>query len=67
MKKPLVELMILSLVFGFALTSFAQEMPSPSQYNFPAEYQSATGKEITEFNEAPMLTELVEAGKLPPV
>ncbi|HQE25331.1 MAG TPA: ABC transporter substrate-binding protein [Candidatus Atribacteria bacterium] len=67
MKKPLVELMILSLVFGFALTSFAQEMPSPSQYNFPAEYQNATGKEITEFNEAPMLTELVEAGKLPPV
>lgn len=67
MKKPLVELMILSLVFSFTSISFAQEMPSPSQYNFPAEYQNATGKEITEFNEAPMLTELVEAGKLPPV
>ncbi len=67
MKKSLVRLMILSLVFSFTSISFAQEMPSPSQYNFPAEYQNATGKEITEFNEAPMLTELVEAGKLPPV
>jgi len=67
MKRSLVRLMILSLVFSFTSISFAQEMPSPSQYNFPAEYQNATGKEITEFNEAPMLTELVEAGKLPPV
>ena len=44
MKKYLVELVVLSLVFGFALTSFAQE-----------------------YNESPMLAELVEQGKLPPV
>ncbi len=44
MKKYLVELVVLSLVFGFALTSFAQE-----------------------YSEAPMLSELVEQGKLPPV
>ncbi len=44
MKKYLVSLVILSLLFGFALTSFAQE-----------------------YNEAPMLAELVEQGKLPPV
>lgn len=44
MKKCLVGLVILSLVFGFASISFAQE-----------------------YNEAPMLSELVEQGKLPPV
>ncbi len=44
MKKYLVSLLILSLVFGFASISFAQD-----------------------YNEAPMLAELVEQGKLPPV
>ena len=44
MKKCLVGLVILSLVFGFASISFAQE-----------------------YNEAPMLAELVKEGKLPPV
>ncbi len=44
MKKYLVSLVILSLVFGFASISFAQS-----------------------YNEAPMLAELVEQGKLPPV
>ncbi len=44
MKKYLASLVILSLVFGFASISFAQD-----------------------YNEAPMLAELVEQGKLPPV
>ncbi len=44
MKKYLVGLVILSLVFSFASVSFAQE-----------------------YNESPMLAELVEQGKLPPV
>ncbi len=71
MRKHLVESMTLSLLFGaligFGSISFAQEMAPPLQYNSPAEYQSTTGKEITEFNEAPVLAELVKAGKLPPV
>lgn len=69
MKKYLVRLIVLSLVFGMLVcsTSFAQEQPSPPQYNSPAEYQKATGREIIEFNEATELAELVKTGKLPPV
>ncbi len=71
MKRRLIRLVTLSLLLavsiGFASTSFAQEQPSPPLYNSPAEYQNATGREIAEFNEAPMLAELVETGKLPPV
>jgi len=33
----------------------------------PAEYQRITGKRITRYNEAPMLAEMVRAGKLPSV
>ncbi|MBC7319285.1 ABC transporter substrate-binding protein, partial [bacterium] len=36
-------------------------------YNSPAEYEKATGKRITHFNEAPQLAELVKQGKLPSV
>lgn len=36
-------------------------------YPTPEEYQKATGKRITKFNEAPELAELVKQGKLPPV
>ena len=32
-----------------------------------SDYQKETGKSIAKFNEAPMLAELVKAGKLPPV
>ncbi len=71
MEKHLAWLAVLGLVssvfLGFSYVSFAQEMPSPSQYNSPAEYQSTTGEEITEFSEAPALSKLVEEGKLPPV
>jgi len=64
----LVSLIVtLALLVSIIPISFAQKMPSPSQYNSPLEYQRATGKRITKFNEAPMLAELVKAGKLPPV
>jgi peptide/nickel transport system substrate-binding protein len=64
----LVSLVVISALFVSIIpVSFAQKMPSPSQYNSLLEYQRATGKKITKFNEAPMLAELVKAGKLPPV
>jgi len=47
--------------------SFSQTRAILSQYNSPLEYQRATGKKITGFNEAPQLAELVKQGKLPPV
>jgi len=40
---------------------------SQYQYTTLAEYEKATGKTITKFNEAPMLRTLVAAGELPPV
>lgn len=36
-------------------------------YNSPVEYEGATGNAIAEFQEAPMLTALVDAGELPPL
>ena len=36
-------------------------------YSTAAEYKQATGMTITKFSEAPMLKEMVDAGKLPPV
>lgn len=67
--KSVLVLLVLTLITSISSLSFAQDttMPSPSQYNSPVEYQRATGKRITKFNEAPMLAELVKAGKLPPV
>ncbi len=71
MKKCLVRIAVLSLVFSvlvcFSAISFAQEIPSASQYNSPVEYEEVTGKKITSFSEAPQLAELVERGELPPV
>ncbi len=71
MKKYLLKLVVLSLVFsalvGFGSVSLAQEMSFISQYTSPVEYEEATGKEISEFSEAPQLAELVERGELPPL
>jgi len=52
------------LVVGSVL---AQEIPSSMQYDTVEEYEKATGRRITEFNEAPMLRTRVAAGELPPV
>ena len=54
------------VLVSFGTISFAQ-VSSMSQYPTIAEYEEATGKEISEFSEAPQLAELVEQGKLPPV
>ena len=71
MKKYLVRLAVLSLVFGvligFSSISFAQEESQLGQYSTIAEYEETTGKEISMVSEAPQLTELVERGELPPV
>ncbi len=67
MKKCLVVLVVLSLLIGFASTSFAQEKVLPGgSYNL-SDYQELTGEKITEFNEAPALLKLVEQGEIPPV
>ncbi len=71
MKKYSVRLVVLSLVFGvlvgFTSISFAQEEVIPGEYYNLSDYEELTGEKITEFNESPMLAELVEQGKLPPV
>lgn len=70
MRKFLVSLLVLILLASLFISSvsFAQKAPpSPSQYSTPLDYQKATGKKLTEFKEAPELTELVRQGKLPSV
>jgi len=56
---------LLSLVFMVVLTLAAND--TWVFYATPEEYYKATGKKITEYHESPMLTKLVEEGKLPPV
>ena len=55
------------LVLEIVPIVFGKEIPTPGVYSTPQEYQKITGKQITKFNEAPILTELVKQGKLPPV
>ena len=52
---------------GITLALAELRMPSPMQYTTVEEYEKATGKKITKFNEAPMLRVKVAAGELPPV
>ncbi|ADA66781.1 extracellular solute-binding protein family 5 [Thermotoga petrophila RKU-10] len=58
-------LVLLSLVFMVVLALAAND--TWVFYATPEEYYKATGKKITEYHESPMLTKLVEEGKLPPV
>ncbi len=72
MRRFLKELCLVVLVLSVCLASiplsYAQKTTGRVlQYNTPMEYFKATGKRITKFKEAPMLTELVKQGKLPPV
>ena len=60
-------IVILVLFVSIIPISSAQIVAPTFQYNSPSEYQKATGKRITKFNESPMLADLVKAGKLPPV
>lgn len=55
------------LILVSVVTSFAQEMPSPAQYDTLREYEISTGEEITSFKEAPVLAKLVEDGEIPPL
>lgn len=57
----------MGLVLGIVPISFSQEKSSLGQYPSISEYQKATGKKITRFNEAPILDDLVKQGKLPSV
>jgi len=63
----LITVLCMSLVSSLTIPLFSQERNPLGQYATIAEFQKATGKRITKFNEAPMLAELVKQGKLPPV
>jgi len=67
LKSFTVLLLLFSLVLGTEKISFSQKTVSLTQYSTITDYKKATGKEITKFNEAPMLAELVKQGKLPSV
>jgi len=68
LKFSIVFLIISTLILGLTYNVFAQkESPGVKIYNSPGEYQKATGKKITRYNESPMLAELVKGKKLPPV
>ncbi len=55
------------LVLGVSPVTFSQQRNPLGQYATVDEYEKATGKKITRFNESPQLTELVKQGKLPSV
>jgi len=60
--------LIVALIF-FSLIAFSlglKDVLPGEQYNL-SDYEKLTGKKITDFHEAPMLSELVKQGKLPPV
>jgi peptide/nickel transport system substrate-binding protein len=63
LRKVLIGLMIISICVLMSLPVFADLKNYPTL----AEYEKITGKQITEFHEAPMLKEKVVAGELPPV
>ncbi len=65
--KLFLVLMICMLIISNVSISFAQKFNPVSQYNSPAEYERATGKRISKFNEAPQLAELVKQRKILPL
>jgi len=67
--KKLMVILLSGAICLLGITSALAElqMPSPTQYNSIEEYEKATGKKITKFNEAPVLRIKVAAGELPPV
>ena len=68
LKVILISLIISSLLLGLISNVFAQKATAGIRiYNSPRDYQRATGKKITKYSEAPMLTELVKQGKILPV
>jgi len=71
MKRVFKGFLVLSLCIALIVVAlpfaFSQQKSSSGQYPTIKDYERATGKKITRFNEAPMLAELVKQGKLPPV
>lgn len=65
MKKVLGLLLGMMLVFGASVV-FGEDLVPGEYYNL-TDYEAISGKKITEFKEAPMLADLVQQGKLPPV
>jgi len=63
----ILSILCITLVLGVASIAFAQEETEVAGLFNLADYEELTGRKIIEFNEAPMLTELVEQGVLPPV
>ena len=68
-----VSLAILATAGAFA-ADVSKPVPTPGKmywdagaWNTVADYQKATGKQIAKFSEAPMLADMVKAGKLPSV
>lgn len=66
-KSLLILTLCASLVLGALSVAYPQQKNTLGQYPTIKDYEKATGKKITKFNEAPMLAELVKQGKLPPV
>lgn len=69
MSKRSIFFLILTLLtlVGTVIGQQASEKVYPSQFSTVEAYQEATGNEISNFQEAPMLTERVDAGELPSV
>lgn len=66
-KSLLILTLCTSLVLGALSVAYPQQKSTLGQYPTIKDYEKATGKKITKFNEAPMLAELVKQGKLSPV
>ena len=66
-KALLLSMLAIFAVVGGAFGQTVSEKVYPSQYATLADYTTATGNEIPSYQEAPMLTERVEAEELPPV
>lgn len=60
-------LAFISMILVISPVSFGKKVPVPFEYATVQDYQQITGKRIAHFNEAPMLSQLVKQGKLPPI
>lgn len=66
-KKILLLCLITFLVIGLGIPISYSQKAALGQYPTIVDYEKATGKKISRFNEAPMLADLVKQGKLPSV
>jgi len=66
MKKIILVLMLLIFIVSFTFATEVERRPALKQLTMQ-EFEKTTGKKITQYNEAPMLKNMVERGELPPV